>query len=497
MSKPWYIIAWSMNKKISYYVGNQALAFSDVYLLPAYSDIKSRHGGQIDTKTPIALGAPKLNIPIISAGMDTVTEDAMAETFALNGGLGEIHRNNTPEKQAELVTLVKERVRVMEKNPPTVAQSATIADALNLLEKRHRGYVIITPKENFTGDFIGIATSRDFKAASPDTSIAQVMTKLSRLVTVPQGTTLQKAFQIMRQRRIEKIPVINKSGKLIGVYTTKDYEFIQNHPNAVTDSQGRLIVGAAIGVQEIDIDRAHRLVRAGVDVLFLDIAHGHSIYTKTMLKRLKDKEKITTPIIVGNIASTEGVKMACDIGADGIKIGIGPGFVCKTRNVAGTGVPQITAILEARAALSRQKNPPPIIADGGIREPGDVPKAIAAGADSVMIGSLLAGTDQSPGDIIKIDGSLQKRIRGMASKGVFEDRKKIGETTTNSNLYTPEGRETFTPFQGSSQQFINEYVGGLRSAMSYAGAHSIPELQKAGLIHVSSSGANEQGRALS
>lgn len=486
-----------MSQKIAYYNNDQALAYSDVYLLPAYSDIKSRHGNQINTRTRIALGAPELNIPFISAGMDTVTEDAMAEIFALNGGLGEIHRNNTPEKQAEMVVRVKERVRVMEKNPPVISQNATIGDALTLLHKRHRGYVMVIPGQTFTGDYVGIATSRDFLAGTSDTNIKKVMTPGSKVITTPVGTSLQNAYHIMRQRRIEKIPVVNSKNKLVGVYTTKDYEFIQEHPHAVLDAQGRLLVGAAIGVQEMDIERAHLLVKAGVDILFLDIAHGHSIYTKTMLARLKRRENISTPIIVGNIASAQGVIMACEYGADGIKIGIGPGFVCKTRNVAGTGVPQITAILEARAAISKKRNPPPIIADGGIREPGDVSKAIAAGADSVMIGSLLAGTDQSPGDIIKIDGSLQKRIRGMASKGVFEDRKKIGSSTTNSALYTPEGRETFTPFQGSTQQFINEYTGGLRSAMSYAGAHSIKELQKSKLIHVSTSGANEQGRSLS
>jgi IMP dehydrogenase len=215
-----------------------------------------------------------------------------------------------------------------------------------------------------------------------------------------------------------------------------------------------------------------------------------------MVKRLKVIEKIKTPIIVGNFATKDGVLFAYDIGADGIKVGVGPGYVCKTRNIAGVGVPQITAVLEAKEVLSNKKNAPPIISDGGIREPGDSPKAISCGADSVMIGSALAGTDASPGDMVKINGMLQKRIRGMASRGAVEDRKRLGESTTNINVYAPEGRETFTPYQGLAKEMITEYVGGLRSAMSYTGSHTIKELQKAKLIHISGFGSSEQSRPI-
>lgn len=487
--------------KISYYNGDSALAFPDVYLKPSYSDILSRFGNQIDISTSVARDAPRLNIPFISSGMDTVTEESMASVFALNGGMGEIHRNNTPDEQAEMIRLVKERMRLIEKNPPVVSETATIADALTILEKRKRGYVIVYPGSNFIGKFSGIATSRDFLAEDPSTVIKKVMTpyKLegkSKLITASVGITLKEAVKIMRKNKVEKLPIIENNGKLFGVYTLKDYEHIEQNSNAALDSEGRLVVGAAIGVHDIDVDRAHKVVNAGADVLFLDIAHGHCIYSLRMIEKLKNKEKIKTPIIVGNVATKDGVLFAYDIGADGIKIGIGPGFVCKTRNVTGTGIPQITAILEAKEVLGNKSKAPPIIADGGVREQGDPPKAIAAGADCVMWGSLWAGSDMSPGDIVKTAGQLQKRIRGMASRGVFEERKKMGDSTTNPELYAPEGREIFTPYQGSTDTLLKEYIGALRSAMSYTGSHTISELQNAKLIHVSVNGSNEQGRSL-
>jgi len=489
------------NGKILYYNGDSALAFPDVYLKPSYSDILSRFGDQIDTTSKVARNAPDLNIPFISAGMDTVTENKMASVFALNGGMGEIHRNNTPEKQAEMIRLVKETTRLVEKKPPVVSEDATIADALSLLQKRQRGYVIVYKGRNFNGYFTGIATSRDFLAGGADTKIKEVMTpyKLNskiNMVTANIGTGLKKAVRIMKEKKVEKLPIVGREGKLFGVYTLKDYERIENFSNAAVDKEGRLVVGAAIGVHELDIERAHKVAEAGADVLFLDIAHGHSVYSSKMIEKLKIKENIKTPIVVGNVATKEGVLFAYGIGADGIKVGIGPGFVCKTRNVAGTGIPQITAILEAKEVLARKRNAPPIIADGGIREPGDPPKAIASGADCVMWGSLWAGTDMSPGDIVKTNGKLQKRIRGMASRAVFESRRMMGDSTTNPELYTPEGREIFTPFQGSTESLLKEYIGALRSAMSYTGAHSIKELQKAKLIHISVNGANEQERSL-
>ena len=489
------------NKILNYYA-EQALAFSDVYLYPSYSDIISRFGKQIDTSTYVAKDHPKINIPFISAGMDTVTENVMAEVFALNGGMGEIHRNNTPDKQKEMVRKVKEKMRIMEKDPPMVSESATITDALNLLKERNRGYVVVFEGSKFEGYISGIATDKDFIAGGSNTLISEVMTPLKgskgrKLIYSNESTTLTQAVSIMKNFRIEKLPVLDKDNKLVGVYTYKDYQNIKNHPDAATDKYGRLIVGAAIGVKDMDIERALKLVEVGVDVLFLDIAHGHSIHTQKMMKKLKVVEKIKTPIVVGNVATKEGVIFAYENGADGIKVGIGPGYVCKTRNVAGTGVPQITAIISAKEALANKRKAPPIISDGGVREPGDPSKALACGADSVMIGSVFAGTDASPGDFIRINGILQKRIRGMASRGVLEDRKILGESTTDMKIYAPEGRETFTPYQGMTQELLYEYIGGLRSAMSYVGSHTIKEMQKSRLIRVSNNGAKEQGRPFS
>jgi IMP dehydrogenase len=403
-----------MNSKVEYYSGQEALAFSDVYLKPVYSDIRSRFSDQVDTSTLITRVLPRLKIPFISAGMDTVTEDEMAIELALLGGLGEIHRNCLPEGQAEMVRHVKEKMRKMATNPPQVSDKATIKDALELLRARNRGYVLVYKGNMPGGKIIGIATDKDFLAGSSTTNITEVMTPLTggkrNMLFVGPEVDLEKASQIMIKNRIEKLPVIDDKGILVGVYTLKDFMNFRDYPNATLDGKGRLMVGAAIGVREVDIERALRLIEAGVDILFLDIAHGHSIYSKEMIKRLKVTEKVKTPIIVGNVATREGVKFAVDIGADGVKVGIGPRFVCKTRNVAGTGVPQITAVMEAREVVSKMRSAPPIISDGGVREPGDVSKAIAAGADSVMIGSILAGTEKSPGDIVKINGMLQKEF---------------------------------------------------------------------------------------
>lgn len=488
-------------RKIDYYNSESALAFPDVYLKPAYSDIRSRFGKDIDTSTILANNSPRLNIPIISAGMDTVTEDEMATEIALNGGIGEIHRNNTPEKQADLVRKVKEQMRKIEKNPPIASEDLTVFDALEILEKRKRGYVLLFKGKQFRGKISGIATTKDFLAGNLGTKLSKVATMVEnkggrKVITGNENTSLEEAAKIMKEKRIEKLPIINKKSEFIGIYTLKDYFHLKDYPNAALDKNGRLLVGAAIGVHEIDIERALILADAGVDFLFLDIAHGHSIYTEEMLKKLKGKEKLKTPIIVGNVATKEGVRFAYNVGADGIKVGIGPGFVCKTRNVAGTGVPQITALLEAKEALKNVRKAPPIISDGGIREPGDIAKAIVAGADSVMIGSSFAGTDKSPGDLVRLNDTLHKSVRGMASKGVLNDRKKISDSTTDEKAYSPEGRETFTPYRGSTINLIREYVGGLRSAMSYAGSHNIKELQKAKLIHISASGGVEQVRPL-
>ena len=474
---------------------DSGLTFESVRVVPSYSEIRSRYGKQIDTSTKLARRTARINVPTISSNMDTVTEWEMATEMALHGGLGIIHRFMPIEKQAAQVRLVKERMRTIEENPPTLPAKATIADAKKLLNKRERGYVIVHEGENFTGKFAGIATVKDFKSANEATPITKVMTPNTKgkMIVRSVGTTMQQAIKVMSEHRIEKLPIINRSGKLVGVYTTKDYEFFSNYPTAALDKQGRLMVGGAIGVKPTDIARAHLLVEAGVDVLVIDIAHGHHIYVKETLKQLR-KEKVKLTIIAGNVATYEGARFLGDLGADAVKVGIGPGHVCETRDVAGVGVPQITAIMEARRAL---KGKIPVIADGGIRNSGDVAIAIAAGADSVMIGTMLAGTDKSPGEYVTLDGILHKLVRGMASSSAFRERQNLENPSQVPDKYVPEGRETATPYRGPTAKVLQNLVGGLRSGMSYAGAHTITEMQdNSQLVLFPSGGTPEQKRPL-
>jgi len=475
----------------------QGFAYDDVLIRPNISDVRSRHGSQIDTLTAIARGLPAIKLPILSANMDTVTEHRMAITMALYGGLGVIHRFMTPEDQATEVKLVKDLVRIIEDNPPVVHADTTIEDAANLQKQRNRGYVIVFAGKKFTGSFVGIATPRDFLTANPRAPISSVMTPKQRVITIPKISSKNRAIEVMQINRIQKIPVVNEKGNIIGVYTLKDFSYQTQYPQASFDTKGRLMVGAAIGVQARDVERAHMLIDAGVDVLVLDIAHGGLTYTKEMLHKLKHIEKIKTPIIAGNIATAEGSRYIYESGADGIKVGVGPGYVCETRNVAGVGIPQITAIMEVAGVMRKKKNPIPVIADGGIREFGDLPKAIVAGANCVMIGSLFAGTRESPGEQMFEGGVLKKLVRGMASASAFQKRHSIGGSTTNSDRYTPEGRAIATPYKGSVVKLLNSFDGGLRSAMSYVGAHSIAEMQKKGkFIIVTGAGATENKRDL-
>ncbi|OGG24169.1 hypothetical protein A3A79_03185 [Candidatus Gottesmanbacteria bacterium RIFCSPLOWO2_01_FULL_43_11b] len=478
-------------------ISGQGLSYSDVFIRPGLSDIRSRHGTQISTSTVIARGLPPIHLPIISANMDTVTEHLMATTMACLGGLGIIHRFMSPEAQASEVKLVKDLVRVIEDDPPVVSVDTPIADVVALQKRRGRGYVIVYKGKNFNGKFVGIATNRDYPAASPTDPISKVMTPRSRVIAVPFGTKQEAAMRKMQLHRIQKIPVVNARGILDGVYTLKDFSYKGEFPNGSFDKNGRLMVGAAIGVRSSDIDRAHLLVTAGVDVLVLDIAHGGLIYTQEMLRRLKVKEKIKIPILAGNIATAEGARYIYDSGADGVKVGVGPGYVCETRNIAGIGMPQITAVMEVSQALSKKRHKIPIMADGGIREPGDLPKAIVAGASSVMIGSLFAGTAESPGEPLLDNGILKKFVQGMASASAFQKRKSLGDSSTNGEHYTPEGRVIATPYKGSVKKILYAFDGGLRSSMSYVGAHSLKELQTKGqFITVTHAGATENKRDL-
>jgi len=475
----------------------EGLGFEDVLLIPQRSDIRSRYGGDISTLSHIARGAPPISVPIVTANMDTVTEWEMAQTIGLQGGFSVIHRFMTIQQQVEQVRKVKERMRQLEDKPPLIHANSSIEQAKELLTKRERGYVIIYDSNVFTGSFVGIATRRDFDAGKPTQPLHNVMTPLKKMWTVPQGTSLDQAVKIMTLHRIQKIPIVDKHKHLIGVYTMKDYEYYHQFPHASLDSKGRILVGAAIGVQDADIERAQALAEAGVDVLVLDIAHGELDYTKHMLQRLKGREKIKTPIIAGNVATEDGAKYIRDSGADGVKVGVGPGYVCETRDVAGVGIPQITAIMNAAKAFEHDHERIPIIGDGGIRKPADIAKAIAAGADTVMVGSLFAGSAESPGEPIEQENGLVKMVRGMASATAFEKRQSIGISTTVKKEYVPEGRTTFTPYKGSAVNVLRKLRGGLLSGMSYCNAHTIEEMrQNSQFVIVKSPLAPEQRRKL-
>nr|MBA3873781.1 IMP dehydrogenase [Anaerolineae bacterium] len=338
---------------------------------------------------------------------------------------------------------------------------------------------------------------RDFEAGSHDSQLHEIMTPRAQIATVPIGTALEQAVDAMHKHRVEKIPVVDNDGRLVGVYTMKDYKYYHQYPQASLDSKGRLLVGAAIGVQDGDIERALAMVAAEVDVLVLDIAHGELDYTQEILHRLKITERVSTPIIAGNVATIDGAKYVRDSGADGVKVGVGPGYVCETRDVAGVGVPQITAIMNAAEAYKNDRDSIPIISDGGIRKPGDMSKAIGAGADTIMVGSLFAGTDESPGEPVEQDGILKKMVRGMASATAFEKRLALGSTTISLDDYVPEGRTTFTPYKGKASKVVKKLRGGLLSGMSYSNARTIAEMhERAQFIIVKNPGGPEQRRPL-
>ena len=493
-------------KVLNYHPDQGALGLSDVMLPQVHSNIKSRYGGQIDTSTTIAQGLGIINIPIVSAGMDTVTGAQMAITIALQGGIGEIHRNNTPEDQALIAREVKDRLRVVEEDPPMLPESATIFDAKELLKKRKRGYVVIYPGMDYTRRFSGLVTPRDLEAREEDAPLSAVMTPKNRILSVPVETSLQQAVEFMRNERLEKVPMVDNDGLVIGMYSMKDNSLYQKNPNAALDSKGRLLVGAAIGIKEIDVRRAQLLEDAGVDVLFLDVANGDNDNIIWIMGELTDGDNsVKIPIIVGNYAPCsdeptdgENVVFASDLGASGVKVGVGPGKVCKTRDIAGVGIPQWTAIFNARNILDKRNINIPLIADGGVRNPHDANVAISAGADAVMIGTAFAGTSDSPGKIIYVEGKPMKIVRGMASIDAFKDRMALGEVTTDPEVYqeAAEGEVTLVPFNGDTKAQIRKYVGGLRSGMSYTNSHTIKELQHSQVIRVTAGGANEHNRNL-
>jgi len=459
----------------------RALTFEDVLLVPQYSEILPK---QVDVKTRISKNVT-LNIPIVSAAMDTVTEHRTAIMMARLGGIGVIHKNMDVESQAKEVKRVKKSESGVIIDPIFINPEATVAEALSLMSDLHISGVPVIDKDR---KLIGILTNRDLRfETNMNTLVKDRMTK-APLITAPKGCTLDDAEKIFSQNRVEKLPIVDKDGKLDGLITIKDLKKRKEYPNANKDSYGRLRVAAAIGVGQID--RAKALVDAGVDVIVIDSAHGHS---KGIIDTLKEvKANFNVDVVAGNIANPAAVKDLAEAGADGIKVGIGPGSICTTRIVAGVGVPQISAIDDC--ASEAAKYGIPVIADGGLKYSGDVAKALAAGAACVMAGSLLAGCEESPGELITFQGRQYKVYRGMGSIGAMtkgSSDRYFQEGTAQDKL-VPEGIEGRVPFAGSIKDVIHQLIGGLRSAMGYVGAKDIPTLQeRAEFVEITSAGLKE------
>lgn len=448
------------------------LTFDDVLLLPQASEVMP---GQVDVSTRITKTV-ELKIPIVSSAMDTVTEGRLAIAMALAGGIGVIHRNLEPAVQAEHVERVKRFVSGMVVDPLTISPSATLKDALDLMSRnRISGVPVVEPK---TKRLVGILTNRDVRfATNTATPVAELMTR-DKLITVKEGVHQSEAKRLLHAHRIEKLIVVDDDYRCVGLITVKDIEKAEKNPNAAVDEQGRLRVAAATTVGEDGFERTERLIAAGCDLIVVDTAHGHSIRVLEAVTRIK-KMSNRTQVVAGNVATGDGTKALIDAGADAIKVGIGPGSICTTRIVAGVGVPQLTAILDSVEAASRQGIP--IIADGGVRFSGDIAKALAAGASCVMIGSLLAGTDESPGETYLYQGRTYKAYRGMGSVGAMArgsaDRYFQQEVKDELKL-VPEGIEGQVPYKGQVGAVLHQLVGGLRAGMGYVGAQNLDELNK-------------------
>jgi IMP dehydrogenase len=458
------------------------LTFDDVLLMPAKSEVLPK---EADISTMLTRGI-KINIPIVSAAMDTVTEANLAIAIAREGGIGIIHRAMSPERQASEVDKVKKSESGMILDPITILPDAPISEALALMERYRISGIPVTEK----GKLIGILTNRDLRFEINFSKIvSQVMTK-ERLITASVGTTLEKAQKILHKYKIEKLPIVDKENNLKGLITIKDIEKRKKYPNSCKDSVGRLRVGAAIGTGENAIRRAELVAKAGVDVIVIDTAHGH---TKAVLATLKAlKKSVDVDIIAGNVATVEATEDFIKAGVDGIKVGIGPGSICTTRIIAGAGVPQLTAIKDCASLAERHRVP--LIADGGIKYSGDITKALAAGAHSVMIGSLFAGTDESPGEIVLLQGRSYKVYRGMGSLGAMEQGSKDRYLQAGVELakLVPEGVEGRVPYKGPLSQSIQQLTGGLRSGMGYCGCKNLTELRKkAKFIRITNAGLRE------
>lgn len=468
-----------------------ALTFDDVLLVPRHSSIRSRR--DIDMSTQLTREI-RLHLPVISANMDTVTEAAMAIAMAQQGGIGVLHRFMSLERQAEQVRKVKRAESLVVHNPLTILPDASLAQARQVMVEENVGGLVVV---DTAGKLIGMVTNRDVLLATDPSALVQtVMTPRERLVVAGTDETLEAAREKLYQARVEKLPLIASDGTLTGLITAQDIVKIQEHPYATKDQLGRLRVGAALGVHSDDVERAAACIEAGADLLVVDIAHGHSDHTITMVKQLK-KTFPGVAVMAGNVATGDGVRELADAGADAIKVGVGAGSICITRIVTGFGVPQLTAV--ADCAEVSHKLGLPVVADGGMRTSGDVTKALAAGASTVMLGSMLAGTEEAPGAEIVRQGRRYKVVRGMASLSANVERRKLDATEVEFSEedwteVVPEGVEAFVPYRGDVADILTQIAGGLRSGMSYAGARTIPDLwENAEFVRITSAGIKESG----
>ncbi|WP_456379642.1 IMP dehydrogenase [Lutibacter sp.] len=467
----------------SKFVG-EGLTYDDVLLIPAFSEVLPR---EVNIQAKFTKNIT-LNVPVVSAAMDTVTESEMAIAMARVGGIGVLHKNMSIKKQANEVKKVKRSESGMILEPITVIKEETVLTAKNLMREYSIGGI---PVVDENGKLIGIITNRDLRFENDNTrKISEVMTS-KNLVTVAEGTSLKQAEIILQDNKIEKLPVVNKDYKLVGLITYRDIIKVIENPSANKDVYGRLRVAAAIGVTGDAFERAEALIKVGVDALIIDTAHGHTKGVVTILKEIK-KVYPTTDIVVGNIATGDAAKYLVEAGADAVKVGIGPGSICTTRVVAGVGYPQLSAIIEVADAI--KGSGVPVIADGGVRYTGDIPKAIAAGADSVMLGSLLAGTKESPGETIIFEGRKFKSYRGMGSVEAMKQGSKdryFQDVEDDIKKLVPEGIVGRVPYKGELHETMHQFIGGLRAGMGYCGAKNIAAQKQAKFVKITAAGMRE------
>ena len=462
----------------------EALTFDDVLLVPAYSNVLPR---EVDISTKLTRELT-LNVPIVSAAMDTVTENKLAIAIARQGGIGIIHKNMSIEDQADQVRSVKRSESGMIVDPVTLTEEATVLDAMNLMKKFKIGGIPITDAQN---RLIGILTNRDLRFETHvNRPVRELMTR-ENLITAPVGTNLEQARNILQRHKIEKLPVVDDYNTLVGLITYKDIMKVQDYPHSCKDGLGRLVVGAAVGVTSDTQDRIDALVKVGVDVICVDTAHGHSQGVLTTIKSIKERLP-EVQIIAGNVATSSGTKALIECGVDAVKVGVGPGSICTTRVVAGVGVPQLSAIMAA--ANAARGTGVPIIGDGGIRYTGDIVKALAAGADTIMAGSLFAGVEEAPGETIIYEGRKFKVYRGMGSLGAMKEGSKdryFQDVEDDLKKLVPEGIEGRVPFKGTLAEVMVQYTGGLRAGMGYCGAANVDALKESRFVKITGSGILE------